>query len=183
MVYVPNAVCLSESQIRILEKYVKGGGALIATCMTSLADENGRLRDNYGFASLFGIDYCKESDFDAGYVSITPDSALFHESIDYPAVLRSDPLYFSTSDGTEVLASLMNPVGMKTPEQFYSHNVIPPDPDLEPQNPLIVHRKSGKGSSVYIGANLEKDYAKYGYSTHREIVRKIIEHIIDTHWK
>ena len=48
LVYVPNAACLSEAQCSRLASYVEGGGTLLATHLTSVADEFGRPRNNYG---------------------------------------------------------------------------------------------------------------------------------------
>ena len=54
LIYVPNAPCLSDAQCSMLAKYVEDGGTLLATHLTSVADEFGRLRKNYGLADLFG---------------------------------------------------------------------------------------------------------------------------------
>ena len=54
LIYVPNAPCLSEAQCSMLAKYVEGGGTVLATHLTSVADEFGRPRKNYGLADLFG---------------------------------------------------------------------------------------------------------------------------------
>src|SRR5207248_181707 len=56
MLYVPNAACLSDSQCLMLVDYVRRGGMLLATHLTSVADEYGRVRKNYGLAEVFGAD-------------------------------------------------------------------------------------------------------------------------------
>ena len=54
LVWVPNAVCLSDAQCKMLGEYVNGGGALIVTHLSSTCDEHGRARADFGLASLMG---------------------------------------------------------------------------------------------------------------------------------
>ncbi len=52
LIYAPNAVCLSDAQCSMLGKYVEGGGLLLATHLTSVADEFGRARKDFGLADV-----------------------------------------------------------------------------------------------------------------------------------
>jgi hypothetical protein len=54
VIYVPNAVCLSDSQCEMLREYVQRGGRVVATHLTSAADEFGHLRGDFALADLFG---------------------------------------------------------------------------------------------------------------------------------
>jgi hypothetical protein len=54
LVWLPNAACLSDAQCEMIRQYVANGGNLIATHLTSVADEYGRPRRNFGLADLFG---------------------------------------------------------------------------------------------------------------------------------
>jgi hypothetical protein len=53
---LPNIACLSQTQCEGLEIFVKAGGGLIATYETSLWDEKGNKRANFGLSELFGVD-------------------------------------------------------------------------------------------------------------------------------
>jgi hypothetical protein len=57
LVYAPNAACLSDAQCTMLKDYVANGGTLIATHLTSVADEYGRIRPNFGLADLTGATF------------------------------------------------------------------------------------------------------------------------------
>jgi hypothetical protein len=54
---LPNIVALSDSQCQQLRDFVASGGSLIATHETSLCDEWGVRRKNFGLAELFGVDF------------------------------------------------------------------------------------------------------------------------------
>nr|AGS53656.1 beta-galactosidase [uncultured bacterium contig00086] len=53
---LPNIACLSEAHCEGLKAFVKAGGGLIATFETSLYDERGNKRANFGLSELFGVD-------------------------------------------------------------------------------------------------------------------------------
>jgi hypothetical protein len=54
---LPNIAALSVAQCDQLRAYVKQGGSIIATFETSLYDERGKRRENFGLAYLFGARY------------------------------------------------------------------------------------------------------------------------------
>jgi hypothetical protein len=53
---LPNIACLSRDQCEGLKAFVKAGGGLVATYETSLYNERGNQRENFGLAELFGVD-------------------------------------------------------------------------------------------------------------------------------
>lgn len=54
---LPDVRFMDDRTIQVIDNFVKAGGGLIATGRTSLFDENGRKRDNFGLAEVFGADY------------------------------------------------------------------------------------------------------------------------------
>ncbi|MBI2690209.1 MAG: beta-galactosidase trimerization domain-containing protein [Acidobacteria bacterium] len=54
-VLLPNIALLSDENCRALRSYANAGGSLLATFETSLYDESGRPRENFGLADLFQI--------------------------------------------------------------------------------------------------------------------------------
>lgn len=54
---LPNVVNLSDAHCAQLRTFVENGGGLVATHETSMCDERGRRRSDFGLASLFGAAY------------------------------------------------------------------------------------------------------------------------------
>ena len=54
---LPNLIALSDSQCEQLRSFVSNGGSIIATSETSLADEWGQPRTDFGLADLFGVSF------------------------------------------------------------------------------------------------------------------------------
>ena len=59
---LPDIAALSDRQCQQIRDYVMAGGRIVATGETSLYDETGKRRANFGLADLFGCDYVKTTD-------------------------------------------------------------------------------------------------------------------------
>lgn len=62
LLLLPNIAALSDTQCAQLRKYVHAGGSLLATYETSLYDEWGNRRDDFGLADLFGASFERRLD-------------------------------------------------------------------------------------------------------------------------
>jgi Beta-galactosidase trimerisation domain/Hypothetical glycosyl hydrolase 6 len=135
LVYVPNAPCLSDAQCAVLARYVENGGTLIASHLTSIADEYGRRRGNYGLADLFGV---KLSSTDP----IVQMTDLYLRPVSSETLIPQDPqiMRFEASPDTTVLA--------ETYERGY-RKVF---------GPAVVSKNRGAGRAIYIGSGLEAIY-------------------------
>jgi hypothetical protein len=59
---LPNIAALSDEQCRQLRAFVERGGGLVATFETSLCDERGVGRPDFGLADLFGVSFRRRTD-------------------------------------------------------------------------------------------------------------------------
>ena len=59
---LPNIAALSDEQCRQIRAFVERGGGLVATFETSLCDEWGRRRTDFGLADLFGVSFRRRAD-------------------------------------------------------------------------------------------------------------------------
>ena len=132
MLYVPNAPCLSDAQCGMLADYVRNGGMLLATHLTSVADEYGRVRKNYGLADLFGASF-----LDPEPVEI-PD--LYLKLLSGEEIPQDPQVLRFRSTGAKVLA--------ETIDRGHRASL----------GPAIVQQNVGKGSVIYVGSSLEAVY-------------------------
>ena len=136
VVYVPNAPCLSDAQCAMLTAYVEQGGALVATHLTSVADETGRPREDFGLAQVLGVKLVSPDPIEI------PD--LYLQMRNAPEPFPQDPqiVRFETLPGTRVVA--------ETLDRGHRRSL----------GPGIVIRNTGEGRAVYIGSSLEAVYAE-----------------------
>lgn len=82
LLILPNLATLSDIQCAQLRKFTENGGSLLATFETSLYDETGKQRKDFGLSDLFGISYSGkvEGPMQNSYLKLNKDSAtgLFH---------------------------------------------------------------------------------------------------------
>ncbi len=128
MVYIPNAPCLSDAQCRMLSAYVEGGGRILATHLTSVCDEYGRPRADFGLAARFGAHLTSAEPLEI------PDLYLKLESREE---IPQDPQVVQfTAAGATVLA--------ETIDRGHRRNL----------GPAVIQN----GPVIYIGSSLESVY-------------------------
>ena len=134
MLYVPSAVCLSDAQCAMLTDYVRAGGKLLATHMTSMADEFGRRRKNFGLADLLGIEAVGSEPYEM--------SDLFLKLNSGEIIPQDSQIFPFRARDSRVLA--------ETIDRGRRANL----------GPAMVERIEGKGSVLYIGSSLEAIYTE-----------------------
>jgi hypothetical protein len=129
VVYAPNAICLSDAQCHLLRKYVEDGGNLIATHLTSAADESGRMRSDFGLADSFGASWIESKPYEYPDLYLKPLSG---------ELIPQDPqiVRIRATSGSVVAKTISR--GQEA--------------EL---GPAITCRRIGNGSVVYIGSGLE----------------------------
>ena len=149
---LPNAACLSDRMCRKLGRFVRKGGGLIATYETSLYDETGEVREDFGLADVFGVRYVGRGPIAsyeggggnlrrvAGYMRPANDANLFRpwpKDFLFPVAGRT--LCVATRRSAETLASMLHPT------RYYCDH---PGPSSD--QPGCVFRRLGKGVCVYL---------------------------------
>jgi hypothetical protein len=135
LVFVPNAPCLSDAQCAAMSDYVENGGTLVATHLTSLADEYGSNRGNFGLAKLFGATLNAAN-------PIYQSTDLYIRAVSNGKLTPQDPqiMRFTADPEATVLA--------ETYERGY-RKVF---------GPAVIRKNHGKGHTIYIGSGLEAIY-------------------------
>jgi hypothetical protein len=92
---LPNIAALSDAQCRQLRAFVERGGGLVATYETSLRDERGGRRSDFGLADLFGVSFRRraEGPMRNAYLNLEAD----------PRTGRRHPLLAGLDDATRVI--------------------------------------------------------------------------------
>lgn len=60
VVILPNDFCMSDRLTDVIRNYAMNGGGVVATYETSLFDEAGKRRDNFGLADIFKANYVSD---------------------------------------------------------------------------------------------------------------------------
>jgi hypothetical protein len=156
LIYAPNAACLSDAQCAMLRDYVNAGGTLLATHLTSVADEHGKMRSNFGLADLFGAAFENPEPVEIPdlYLKL-PTGALIPQD---PQILR-----FRNTGGGTVLA--------ETVDLGHRGNL----------GPAVVRRSVGKGQVIYIGSGLEAVYAETRMKPVRDYLASLIDPVLAPH--
>ena len=80
LLILADAAALSDAQCAAIRAYVGRGGSVLATFATSLYDERGRRREDFGLADVFGVSFDGriEGPMQNSYLSLETDSATGH---------------------------------------------------------------------------------------------------------
>ena len=187
VVILPNTACLSSSQIKALDTYVRNGGGLVASLDTSLFNEFGDPQNNFGCADIFGIDYrglpvqpTGKETLDVNFAkSIGPD---YWEKRRNIFSIKLAPNTFPLTNqklaqlvGTD-LVTFKGPAVRVKPRDgtnvigtFHTHGTD------QGTLPAIMTRTHGKGRVVYMAAGLDAGYYQYSYPYQRLILKEAIE--------
>jgi hypothetical protein len=87
---LPNIAALSEAQCNQLREYVRQGGSIVATSETSLYDEWGERRPDFGLADLFGASFAGkvEGPVQNSYLNLEHPHPLLRGLEDAPRIIN-----------------------------------------------------------------------------------------------
>jgi len=160
LLVLPNISALSKAQCEQLLQFVNNGGSIVSTFETSLYDETGAQRRNFGLADLFGVDY-----------GGTVDGPMKNSYLKFNTESGSDK-YHSVLNGLENAFRMINGVwrlNVKPKMDFPSPiTLIPSYPDLPmehvyPRQPdtdirELYLKEAGKGRVAYIPWDIDRTF-------------------------
>ncbi|MFP5227804.1 MAG: alpha-amylase family protein [Acidobacteriota bacterium] len=174
---LPNIAALSQEQCAQLQAFVQRGGSVIATYETSLYDEWGVRRQDFGLRSLFGVSWAgrKEGPMLNSYLQLQKD----------PATGQYHPLLRGFEDTTRIINGVyrlhvnQDPGATSTPLL-----VIPPYPDLpmeecfprptQSHEPGVVVRTAGKGRVIYFPWDVDRTFWEVLNVDHARLLRNAV---------
>jgi hypothetical protein len=173
---LPNVVALSDQQGQQLRAFVERGGGLIATHETSLCDEWGVRRENFGLAELFGVD-------DAGRMEARMQNAYLR--LEHEAAGRH-PLLSGLEDAPRIIHGTsrveVNPRGASLTAPL---TLIPSYPDLpmemvyprvtKTEIAQVFPREFGAGRVVYFPWDIDRTFWEVLSTDHGRLLRNTVE--------
>ncbi|MFB3903752.1 MAG: beta-galactosidase trimerization domain-containing protein [Acidobacteriota bacterium] len=154
LLYIPNAPCLSRDQCEAIRRFVDSGGTLIATHLTSAADEFSRRRPDFGLADVLGCHLQAEEPVEI------PDLYLFPAG--WSEAFPQDPqvVRFEAVDPATVIALTIDRGHRRT------------------LGPAVVQKTFGRGRSIYIGSSLEAVYEETRMAVIRDYLASLLDPLI-----
>lgn len=156
---LPNAALLSDEQCRQLRAYVEQGGSLLATFETSLYDERGKPRADFGLRDVFGIQRAGDRQPPMGNASmarIERQHEILRGFTNTNWIAGAEFWLPVKAAGSPVL-TVVPAYTAYPPERVYSSTP-------HTQNPAAVISEKGRSRLVYFAGNVERTSWQTGHT-------------------
>jgi hypothetical protein len=176
LLILPNVAALSDAQCERLRQFVDRGGSLLATFETSLYDEQGRRRKDFGLADLFGVSASErvEGPMRNSYLRLAGD----------PATGRFHPVLEGLEDAYRIINGIWR-LDVKPQREFPSPvTLIPSYADLPmehvyPRTPEtdtreLYLRESGDSRIAYLPWDIDRTFWEIMNVDHGRLLRNIV---------
>jgi len=176
LLILPNIAALSDAQCMQLRNFVEEGGSLVATFETSLYDQEGKQRSNFGLADLLGVSYdnAVEGPMKNSYLRLKPDAETkkFH------------PVVNGLEDAYKIINTVYR-VKVTPATTFPSPvTLIPTYPDLPMEDvyPRVTEtdicelylKETGKGRIAYFPGDIDRSFWQMMATDHSTLLRNTI---------
>ena len=161
---LPNIAALSADQCNQIRQFVERGGSVVATFETSLYDEWGARRANFGLASLLGVHYGGKTEGPMlnSYLSLNKD----------PQTGKYHPLLDGFDDGVRIINGTHQATVVPDGTGVYPLQVVPTYPDLPMEEVFVregthgqvgaiarqMAREVGSGRVVYLPGDIDRTF-------------------------
>jgi hypothetical protein len=175
LLILPNIAALSDEQCNQLRTFVKNGGSLLATFETSLYNEEGKQRSDFGLSDLLGVKYegNVEGPMRNSYLRIRKDaSGQYH------------PVVKGLEDANKIINTIYRvkvSTGLKLPSPI---TLVPTFPDLPmedvyPRVPdtderQLILREFGKGRVAYFPGDIDRSFWQIMSVDYSKLLRNTI---------
>lgn len=176
LLVLPNIAALSDGQCDQLRQFVKAGGSLLASFETSLYNEDGVQRKDFGLSDLFGVSFNNkvEGPMRNSYLKLKAD----------PSTKTFHPVLKGMEDTFRVINTIYQ-VDVTPKTDFPSPlTLIPTYPDLPmedvyPRIPdtndrQLYLREIGRGRVVYIPGDLDRSFWQLMGVDHGKLLRNAV---------
>jgi hypothetical protein len=171
VVFLSNSACLSKAQCDQIRRFVREGGTLIATHETSLFDEWGQKRENFGLADVFGVNYrgLLGGGSIQGIVYVPQDPALSREfGLIISFAGEESEVSLRPEAQVEVLCTRSNLKGERPLDNF------DPKVNYDSAEPAVTLCRFGKGKAIYISGGVGEGYHHNPYPMLKRFVARLV---------
>jgi hypothetical protein len=174
IVLIPDAVMMSDAEISVIEQYVRDGGSVICTGMTSLVDDRGRRRPDFGLRNLLKVRFESTLNYKISYITHINDVLSAGIDTRDPIIFRGMQAKVVPDADAEVGAIIGYPASeIALPRTItYASDV---SFEGESDFPAAVLTEVGKGRCVYFAGEMTKNYGVYGYPNLRLLLENAIQ--------
>jgi len=170
---LPNAACLSQKALNTIYAFVKAGGGLVATHESSLCNEFGDRRRDFGLSNVYGAHFQDTDDYSARWPNYPKWTEVYlgvsdpdlHRIADDP-IVRSN--YRRGSDRLQYIGWMTN-VDVATGAKQLGRRLAVPK-----EWPFIVLNQAGQGRSVYSAADIGQAYFLAPYQYQRRLIANAV---------
>jgi hypothetical protein len=172
---LPNETEMSDAHCRALREYVARGGSLVATFETSLYDEFGARRDNFGLADVFGVTAAAGPARSNG-----PNSYMRIEAgTNHPLLRGMERFEQIVNAGRRVDVRPEGHAGAPPLTRIPTYPTIPME-EIYPRQartdvPEVFLREAGKGRVVYFPGDVDRTFWNGMAVDHAMLLRNAVE--------
>jgi hypothetical protein len=172
LLVLPNIAALSYVQCALLKQFVENGGSIVATFETSLYDEEGKARENFGLADVFGVSYDKgvEGPMQNSYLKFKSDpvTKAFHPVLDgLENVFRVINFIYRVK--VQPAVDFPSPVTLiPTYPDLPMEDVYPRIPDTNTRELYL--REYGKGRVAYFPGDADRSFWEILNTDHLQLI-------------
>ncbi len=175
VVILDNVRCLSDQEIALLSDYVRAGGNILATYETSLFTAEGRRREDFGLASLFGCRFtgekvntrkdCYQFILDPAHPIVKPDSGETELLINAGYTLLCKP-----ASTAKAICTYVPVVNNQPPEKAWTLQ-------WARGFPTVVEHTYGKGKVIYFSNQPDLITDEMGHPDVRNLLERSIRYL------
>jgi len=171
---LPNVAALSDEHVLLIKEWVKKGGKLLSSFQTSLFDEHGIARKDFGLSAVMGVSdlgQMANTEMDC-YQKIMRRNDLV-KGMEKTFLLHNGgrTLLTKALNGAEIITGYLPKINNQPPE-----NAFPSGWDAE--YPIMVSHKYGMGESIYFANEIEKLNYTIGHPDYDQLLTNSINHLI-----
>jgi len=151
---LPSVGAMSDSECDAVRTYVANGGGLVATGLTSLYDEDGEPRGDFGLADVFG----------ARLAGDVPERRALADA--------DQTTYLSGSEGLIGYGGAAVPLEVN--QDRHSPLFVADEQGVETSSPGLVTGTFGRGRVAFLPADIDRRYLRHQEPAHARLLRYLV---------